>query len=349
MNQLKNYDAKSFKEHLKDNGIFYTDPKLAAMMKEIAYKYIKDIKEVYDPTCGRGNLLSVFDDNVIKYGQDINESELEVARNNIPNFIGQAGNTLFDPKFLDKKFDVIVGNPPFSIKWLKSDKEDKKEANKEIKEIQQKLLEDIRFKEVGVLPPNSYGDFAFLLHILHYLSNDGVAIVLEFPGILYRKNAEHKIRKWIIEQNYIDTVRMIPSGYFVDTNINVVLIIFRKNKTNTDIKFINEEGLENTVTLETIIENDYNLSASTYIERPDNKIEFDIIKRTEDDLDRSIKSFKSMFEMDLFSAYMIDNKNDLIKYHRLMLIKFDKLLEIVKESLLKFKSGLEKLESEGKA
>lgn len=236
-------NLQNIKQEFKNKGIFYTPEILALKLKE----YIDiPITEVYDPTCGQGNLLKVFDENIPKYGQELDGLELEKANQSLKNFTGVAGDTLTNPAFINKKFNCIVANYPFSIKW-------------------QPTL-DKRFIEAPTIPTEGKADYAFILHILHYLSDTGIASVLNFPGILYRGNREAKIRKYIVNKNWIDKIILIPANTFVDTKIATVLIIFKKNKTTTDITFIDEElKKEQVVTLEEIKKNDYNLSVNQYV------------------------------------------------------------------------------------
>lgn len=236
------YDIKSIRQDFKEKGIFYTTPELANYLKSFLPA---DVKEIYDPTCGNGGLLSAFDDDVIKYGQDINEEQVKFAEEHLQNFIGVVGDTLKNPAFMDRKFKHIIANPPFSIKW--------------------EPLTDERFENLPALPPKSKADYAFLTHILYYLQDDGMAVVLNFPGILYRGNAEGKIRQWFIENNYIDTVIEVDGGHFVDTKIATAVLIIRKNKETTDIKFIHNDK-EVVVPLEEIKNNGYSLTVSYYIE-----------------------------------------------------------------------------------
>ena len=240
---MGDYNIKTIKEEFKSKGIFYTPPELAELLKS----YIDiDVTEAYDPTCGRGSLLSVFDDNVIKYGQDINADEIEVAKRELKNFVGVAGDTLKEPAFIDKKFSVIVANPPFSIKW--------------------EPQTDERFVNAPTIPTESKADYAFILHILHYLSDDGIAVVLNFPGILYRSGREGKIREWIIKNNWVDKVISIPEKTFVDTTIATCVIVFKKNRATTDIEFIdNGNKLSRMVSIEEVASNGYALSVSNYV------------------------------------------------------------------------------------
>ena len=248
----KQKSIKNIRQEFKDKGVFYTPLALAERLK--SYIDIKP-KTVYDPTCGAGNLLSVFDDDIIKYGQELDAEQLALI--DLPNFKGYAGDTLEDDGFKDLKFDCIVANPPFSVKWNPNNHKD-----------------DIRFKYCPVLPPPSKADWAFMLHILYHLSNDGIAVILEFPGILYRGNKEGKIRQWFVENNYIYRVENIPGNTFRDTTIGTCLIVLKKNKKNTDI-IISNDGLERSVPFKEIKENDFNLSPSTYVfkEEPKEKID----------------------------------------------------------------------------
>lgn len=239
---MNEYNIKSIRQDFKQKGIFYTQRELAEYIKNLLPK---NVARVYDPTCGNGGLLSVFDDIVEKYGQDINSEQVEEATRRLSNFHGVAGDTLKEPAFKDMKFDYIVANPPFSIKW--------------------EPFQDERFN-APVLPPPSRADYAFNLHILHYLSDKGIAAVLNFPGILYRGNREGTIRQWLVEQNYIEKVIAIAGNKFADTAIATCVIVYNKAKTNTDILFIDDEtGKRRSVSFEEVKENGFNLSVNTYI------------------------------------------------------------------------------------
>lgn len=239
---MKQKSIKNIRKEFKDNGIFYTPPEIAERLK--AYIDIKP-KAVYDPTCGAGNLLRVFPDDVKKYGQELDAEQLQII--DIPNFTGYAGDTLTDDKFKGTKFDCIVANPPFSVKWQPDE-----------------LKEDIRFCDCAALPPPSKADWAFMLHILNHLSNEGVAAVLEFPGILYRGQREGKVRRWFVENNYIDRVVNVPGNTFEDTSIATCIVVLKKNRKTTDIIFEDGERIE-TVPLSKIEENDFNLSVNIYL------------------------------------------------------------------------------------
>ena len=206
------------------------------------------------------------------------------------------GNTLIDPQFGDEKpFDAIVSNPPYSVNWIGSDNPT--------------LINDDRFAPAGVLAPKSKADFAFVLHSLHYLSSKGRAAIVCFPGIFYRGGAEQKIRKYLVDGNYVETIISLPSNLFYGTSIAVNILVLSKHKSDTKIQFIDASGEEfftkqtnnnvledkhinriieifdkkedvdyiaKSVDYKTIAENDYNLSVSSYIEVKDTRPKTDI-------------------------------------------------------------------------
>lgn len=239
---MKQKSIKNIRQEFKNNGIFYTPAELAEKLKS----YVDfEPETVYDPTCGSGNLLRVFHENVKKYGQELDAEQLGLI--DIPNFKGYAGNTLLDDGFKEMKFDCIVANPPFSVKWNPGE-----------------LAEDERFSCSPVLPPPSKADWAFMLHILYHLSDNGIAVVLGFPGILYRGQREGRVRKWFVQNNYIDRVVHVPGNTFEDTAISTCIVVLKKNRETTDIVFEDGERTE-TVSRETVEENDYSLSVGVYI------------------------------------------------------------------------------------
>lgn len=278
------YSLKSIRQGFKERGVFYTPPELAEYMKSLI-----DIEfhSVYDPTCGRGNLLSSFPDDIAKYGQDIEWEAIEYCHQNLKNFTGYYGDTLTDDKFKDMKFDLIFANPPFSIKY------DISKINKE---------NDKRFKDLPCLPPQSKADWAFMAHILDKLSDNGMAIILEFPGILYRSKKEGDIRKWFVDNNYIDTIIQIPSGKFTDTTISTSMIVLRKNKKNTDIKFVDiENELEYVAKIQEVIDNDYNLSVNNFC------------------IKEEVKDVIDSWEMENTIRNMVIQKlENTIKYHKMI-------------------------------
>ena len=249
---MKQKSIKNIRQEFKDKGIFYTPPELAKKLKE----YVdRPVKNVYDPTCGAGNLLRVFPDSVKKYGQELDKEQLELI--DIPSFTGYYGDTLLDDKFGETKFQCIVANPPFSVKWTPD-----------------KLKDDIRFKDYPVLSPPSKADWAFMMHILYHLTDDGIAVVLNSPGVLYRGQREAKIRRWFVENNYNDRVVNIPGNTFEDTTIGTCIIVLKKNKTTTDVIFENENRVE-VIKQNDIAENDFNLSVNIYIEEKVEREEID--------------------------------------------------------------------------
>lgn len=278
------YSLKTLRQGFKERGVFYTPPELAEYMKSLV-----DIEfhSVYDPTCGRGNLLSSFSDDIAKYGQDIEQEAIKYCHQNLKNFTGYYGDTLTDDKFKDMKFDLIFANPPFSIKYdlSKIDKEN-----------------DTRFKNLPCLPPQSKADWAFMAHILDKLNDSGMAIILEFPGILYRSKKEGDIRKWFVDNNYIDTIIQVPPGKFTDTTISTSMIVLRKNKKNTDIKFVDiENELEYVAKIQEVIDNDYNLSVNNFC------------------IKEEVKDVIDSWEMENTIRNMVIQKlENTIKYHKMI-------------------------------
>lgn len=246
MDQTKS--LKQLRKDYKEHGVFYTDSKLAEIIKQFIPA---DVKEVYDPTCGGGALLSAFGDDVAKYGQELNPTQAEETQRNLKNAHIAAGDTLLEPAFLDKKFRGIVANPPFSVSWDPGNI----------------AGHDARFIAAPCLPPRSKADYAFLLHILYMLSEDGVAACLGFPGILYRGQREGKIREWLVRINVIEEIHHIPGGFFDDTNIATCLVVMKKNRGNRNtIRFVDmEHGISGDILISDIEANGFNLSVSSYV------------------------------------------------------------------------------------
>lgn len=287
INNLDDYSIKGIRNKFKKHGVFYTPTELTKFM----HSFINvNFKNVYDPTCGRGGLFYGLPDEVEKYGQDIDEDSVNWCKENITNFHGASGDVLKNPSFLDKKFNLILGNPPFSVEWEPVSKEDE------------------RFKNVPTIPTKSKADFAFLIHILHYLADEGQAIILNFPGICYRGNREGEIRKWMIEQNYIDEVVEIEGNTFEDTTISTVLWILRKNKKTTDIKFSKKDGKSRVVNLEEVRGNDYKLSVSLYIQEEKIKEEIDIKAINYELVERLCARIK--YEIEMNETYVIIDKEN---------------------------------------
>jgi len=300
----------------KSGGEFFTPQEVSELLAKIAIidfttedkKNKETVNKVYDPACGSGSLLlqfaKVLGKNKIQdgfFGQEINLTTYNLARINmflhdIPfdKFSFAYGDTLKDPKHkLDRPFDAIVSNPPYSIKW--DGKSNPLYAN------------DDRFSPAGVLAPEGKADLAFIMHILYHLSNSGTAAIVEFPGVLYRGSTEQKIRQYLIDHNFIDSVIQLPSDLFFGSTISTVILVLRKNKTDNNVLFIDASNeftrheIKNklsdnniSVVLETvknrtskdhfsrfvsheeIKNNKYNLSPSTYIEGADTREKVDI-------------------------------------------------------------------------
>lgn len=272
---MKQKSIKSIRQEFRKDGVFYTPPELAEKLKE--YVDIKP-KNVYDPTCGAGNLLRVFDDDIEKYGQEIDAEQLHGI--DIPNFHGAVGDTLLHDAFSEMKFDCIVANPPFSVKWEP-----------------EKLAEDLRFSIAPAMAPPSKADWAFMLHILYHLADDGVAVVLEFPGILYRGQREGKIRQWFIENNYIDKIINVPGNTFEDTAIATCLIVLRKNRKTTDI-VIENDGISRAVSLDEIAQNSYVLSPSTYVYEEPERMELNPDEIKADARKSFLRTLRAILDME---------------------------------------------------
>ena len=300
---MNDYSVKSIRQDFKSKGIFYTPKELTLYLKSLV-----DISfdNVYDPTCGRGNLLAEFDDNIAKYGQDTNADEIEVASQRLKNFQGVVGDTLKNPAFMDMKFDLIIANPPFSIPW-------------EVDET------DIRFEKAPCVPPKSKADYVFIFHCLHLLKDTGQAIIMEFPGILYRGQREGKLRQYLIEQNYIEKVIHIDGNKFTDTSIATCVLVLKRNKASTDIEFIDSsKDISRIVNIDEIRENNFNLSVSSYVQEEKEKEEIDIdninieiinsvIDRVKDDFER----FKmiSMFENKNYCKVLAEGLRAVLKQY----------------------------------
>ncbi len=301
---ISNYAANAG----KSGGEFFTPQQVSKLIAQLAMHKQTSINKIYDPACGSGSLLlqakKQFDDHIIEegfFGQEINHTTYNLARMNMflhninyDKFNIQLGNTLIDPCFGDDKpFDAIVSNPPYSVKWAGSD--------------DPTLINDERFAPAGVLAPKSKADFAFVLHALSYLSSKGRAAIVCFPGIFYRGGAEQKIRQYLVDNNYVESVISLAPNLFYGTTIAVNILVLSKRKTDTTTQFIDASALfkketNNNALLETHIEqimavfdskenidhfaqsiplemvaaNDYNLSVSSYVEAKDKREVVDI-------------------------------------------------------------------------
>ncbi|MDW7661844.1 MAG: type I restriction-modification system subunit M [Bacillota bacterium] len=236
---ISNYAANAG----KSGGEFFTPQCVSKLIAQLAIHKQTSINKIYDPAAGSGSLLlqakKQFDANIIEdgfYGQEINHTTYNLARMNMflhninyDKFNIALGNTLMNPHFGDEKpFDAIVSNPPYSVKWIGSD--------------DPTLINDERFAPAGVLAPKSKADFAFVLHSLSYLSSKGRAAIVCFPGIFYRGGAEQKIRKYLIDNNFVETVISLAPNLFYGTTIAVNILVLSKHKNDNKTQFIDASG-----------------------------------------------------------------------------------------------------------
>ena len=281
----------------KSGGEFFTPQEVGELLAKIVIMDKTSVNKVYDPACGSGGLLLKFakilgKENVREgfFGQEINLTTYNLARINMflhninyNNFSIERGDTLIHPAhWNDEPFDAIVSNPPYSIKW----------AGKS----NPLLINDERFAPAGVLAPESKADLAFTMHMLSWLSPKGTAAIVEFPGVLYRGGAEQKIRKYMIDNNFVDTVIQLPQDLFFGTSIATCILVLKKNKSDNNILFVDatdecvrttnknklsDENIENIVSLlkdrksvenksylatyEEVKDNDYNISVNSYL------------------------------------------------------------------------------------
>ena len=319
---ISNYAANAG----KSGGEFFTPQSVSKLIAKLAMHGQSTINKIYDPAAGSGSLLlqakKQFDEHIIEdgfFGQEINHTTYNLARMNMflhnvnyDKFNIALGNTLLNPQFGDEKpFDAIVSNPPYSIPWI---------GNSD-----PTLINDVRFAPAGVLAPKSKADFAFVLHALSYLSSRGRAAIVCFPGIFYRGGAEQKIRKYLVDNNFVEAVISLAPNLFFGTSNAVNILVLSKHKTETKTQFIDASGEDyfkketnnNILTEEHInailelfankkdidhvsksvdnseisLEN-YNLSVSTYVEAKDTREVIDIvelnakIKKTVANIDR---------------------------------------------------------------
>lgn len=223
----------------KSGGEFFTPQEVSELLARITVVGKKEVNKVYDPACGSGSLLLKFakvlgKENVRQgfYGQEINLTTYNLCRINMylhdinyEKFSIAHGDTLTDPAHWDDEpFDAIVSNPPYSINW-------EGDANP-------LLINDPRFSPAGVLAPKSKADLAFTLHILNWLSTSGTAAIVEFPGVLYRGGAEAKIRKYLVDNNFVDAVIQLPPDLFFGTTISTCIVVLKKSKKDNATLFI---------------------------------------------------------------------------------------------------------------
>lgn len=292
----------------KSGGEFFTPQEVSELLAKITLVGKDEINKVYDPACGSGSLLLKFakvlgKDKVRQgfFGQEINITTYNLCRINMflhdinyEKFNIALGDTLLDPKHWDDEpFDAIVSNPPYSTKW-------EGDSNPV-------LINDPRFSPAGVLAPRSKADLAFTMHMLSWLSTQGTAAIVEFPGVLYRGGAEQKIRQYLIDNNYIDCVIQLPANLFFGVSIATCILVLKKSKADNKVFFIDasnefihsgnknklsqanldhiynayvnrkdEEHFTKLVNNTEVAEQDYNLSVSTYVEQKDTREVIDI-------------------------------------------------------------------------
>lgn len=277
------HSLKEVKAQFQRQGIYHTDNELARMMRSYLPDYVRD---VYDPTCGRGALLAEFAADVPKYGQELEQAFLDDCCDRLENFTGACGDTLAAPAFTDRKFHAIVANYPFSIPWTPK--------------------ADERFESAPTIPTKSRADYAFILHCLHYLADDGTAAIMAFPGVLYRQQREGIIREWLVKQNYVDRVAHIPGGYFEDTTVAVCVLVLKKRRDTTDIIFEDwENGFCVKVTQDEVTKNRFNLAVSTYIAdvlATNDKEDIDIVALNADIRSLAVNNLRRALEMELMLA-----------------------------------------------
>ena len=294
----------------KSGGEFFTPADVSELLTRLGTVGKKEINKVYDPACGSGSLLlkaeKVLGRDAVRngfFGQEINITTYNLCRINMflhdiefDKFNIACEDTLINPQHWDDEpFELIVSNPPYSIKW-------EGDGNP-------LLINDPRFSPAGVLAPKSKADMAFIMHSLSWLASNGTAAIVCFPGILYRGGAERKIRKYLVENNFIDCVVQLPSNLFFGTSIATCIMVMKKNKSDSTTLFIDATSEcikvtnNNKLTPENIsrivdtfaerkeiahfshladiteiTENDFNLSVSTYVEAEDTREKIDIQK-----------------------------------------------------------------------
>ena len=292
----------------KSGGEYYTPQEVSELLTHIALVGKKDVNKVYDPACGSGSLLLKFakilgKENVRQgfFGQEINITTYNLCRINMflhdvdfDKFDIGHGDTLTDPLHWDEEpFEAIVSNPPYSIKWAGDDNP--------------LLINDPRFSPAGVLAPKSKADLAFIMHTLSWLAANGTAAIVCFPGVFYRGGAEQKIRKYLIDNNYVDCVIQLPGNLFFGTSIATCILVLKKSKSDNKTLFVDGSGecvkitnnnklmpeniekivgayidridmphFAKLVSGADIAAQDYNLSVSSYVEQEDKREVVDI-------------------------------------------------------------------------
>lgn len=294
----------------KSGGEFFTPQEVGELLARIAAAGRTSVNKVYDPCCGSGGLMLKFAkvlgaENVREgfFGQEKNLTTYNLARINMflhdinfDKFDIAYGDTLVHPAhWNDEPFDAIVSNPPHSTKW--------EGKNNPLN------INDPRFSPAGVVAPASKADLAFTMHMLSWLSTEGTAAIVEFPGVLYRGGAEKKIREYLIRENFVDAVIQLPADLFFGTTIATCVLVLKKSKTTSDILFVDasaeftrqdsknklapehidriaetvlsrteEQHFSKLVSNDDALANDANLSVGTYVEKPDTREVIDIVE-----------------------------------------------------------------------
>lgn len=294
----------------KSGGEYFTPQEVSELLMRLATIGKTEVDGVYDPACGSGSLLlkanKVLGKGKVRrgfFGQEINITNYNLCRINMflhgvgfDNFNIACDNTLTTPEHWDDEpFEVIVSNPPYSIKWPG--------------DSNSLLINDPRFAPAGVLAPKGKADMAFIMHILSWLKTNGAAAIVCFPGIMYRGGAEQKIRKYLVDNNFVDCIIQLPKNLFFGTSIATSIMVLKKNKLDTNVLFIDaskecvkvtnnnkltDENIANIVKFYTdrkdkdhtvkvasfddVKESEYNLSISTYVEQEDTREKINIIK-----------------------------------------------------------------------
>lgn len=320
---INNYAANAG----KSGGEFFTPHHVSKLISQLALDGQETVNKIYDPACGSGSLLlqakKQFDIHKIEegfFGQEINHTTYNLARMNMflhdinyDKFNIALGDTLLKPQFGDDKpFDAIVSNPPYSVTWIGSD--------------DPTLINDDRFAPAGVLAQKSKADFAFVLHALSYLSGKGRAAIVCFPGIFYRGGAEKKIRQYLVDNNFVETVISLAPNLFYGTSIAVNILVLSKHKSEAKTQFIDASGedffkkvtnnniledehiakiinifrskenvdyVAKTIDNQQIVDNDYNLSVSSYVEAKDNREVIDI-KKLNAEISETVKKIDTL-------------------------------------------------------
>lgn len=249
------FSAKKVRDKYRKQGIFHTKEKLALIVKEKLEALLKgkELKEVADLCCGNGNLLRVFDDSVAKFGCDMEQEFIDHAKENLKGeFIC---DSVFNTPF-NRKFQCVVGNPPFGLR-------DEKIAKNKTQE----------YAELGIPPLANIMDSAFLMeHLIHC---EDYAVVIMGGGFLYRDKKEKDFRKWLINTGWLVSIETIEGDFFDDTKVFVVILCFDKHKTSKEVLFISngEQRVEHLADYEEIEKNGFNLSTNryAYVEKEDNK------------------------------------------------------------------------------